>query len=918
MMRYGRYLAACLLCLLAFQVQALGWRDAPWVTQHSRHFSIHGPDYLQHFFLQVAAYAEEGLTLLAEDLDWQPGHRIQLLVVDDTDGIDGWATVQPFGLILINLSPPDDISFLDHDEDWLRALIWHELTHVVHMDQAAGFPAGVRRVLGRQPLMFPHMFQPLWLLEGLAIQYESSEAGRSGRQHSTYYQMRMRAQVEAGLADLSQVSAQAGYWPVDQAYLYGAWFYLFLEETQGEKALQDWLRSYRRLLPGFASLAARRAWGQDFDSLWNAYLEWLKARFEPFNEPFPQGRALTRTGLLDARPVVHQQWVYRIRYDGHSGHQLERYTTDGRRELLGRVDHPGHFDINQQGVLVMAGVQRRIDGRRHADLWRWQQGRGWQRLTEGERYRDVRWTPDGQYLIARKLVAGRSSLHLLTAEGGHLRQLWQGEADEVLGAYSLHPDGQRLVAALRRGAQSWDLHELDLQSLSWRPVAVSAAVYSDPVYSASGRHLLFTAEDGKAYNLYQLDLASGELIRLTRMNTGAFTPIYAQDGGVFFQRYSAAGFDLHYLPESALLSQSVAAVPADWRTPMPEPEAVNVSEVRPYRPWATLRPWAWMPFAQVDLDRAQLGVSVAGQDASLRHAYELTLGYDDLAEGLFGALGYQFDGRYRLSLTRELPERRLDGELDALRSEESLGLARLHLLTADQDRLSLHAGLYLERERDSWLEKDAVRAAATRRSDVGLALEWKRYRGALYNMGGPSAGWYALLIAETHEAGKSDFSGQRYSLDTRYLHHLGASHVAGLRLYAGYAEEEARAWELGGYSDAVQPTYVGRDRYPLRGYGADTFRVQEFAAVTLDYRMPLARIQRSWGVNPVGLDDFYATLFTDHAWLESGSYGGIGLELTLETRLLYWMSLPLSLGYARGLDEELGGSEVWLRLGGAF
>ncbi|MBE0508953.1 MAG: hypothetical protein IBX50_19920 [Marinospirillum sp.] len=82
--------------------------------------------------------------------------------------------------------------------------------------------------------------------------------------------------------------------------------------------------------------------------------------------------------------------------------------------------------------------------------------------------------------------------------------------------------------------------------------------------------------------------------------------------------------------------------------------------------------------------------------------------------------------------------------------------------------------------------------------------------------------------------------------------------------------------------------------------------------------MPLARIQRSWGVNPLGLDDFYATLFTDHAWLESGGYSGIGLEITLETRLFYWMSLPLSLGFAKGLDEQLGGSEAWLRLGGAF
>ncbi|WP_416885965.1 hypothetical protein, partial [Marinospirillum sp.] len=63
----------------------------------------------------------------------------------------------------------------------------------------------------------------------------------------------------------------------------------------------------------------------------------------------------------------------------------------------------------------------------------------------------------------------------------------------------------------------------------------------------------------------------------------------------------------------------------------------------------------------------------------------------------------------------------------------------------------------------------------------------------------------------------------------------------------------------------------------------------------------------------------YATLFADYAHLKGGEgYPGVGLEMTLETHLLYSMDLPISIGYAYGTEEELGGSEFWLRIGAQF
>lgn len=897
-------------------VQAATWRDQPWVTQESTHFVLHGPVTLVDHFAPVAAHAEEAYAFLTQELAWQPRAAIHLLVVDDTDGVDGWAKVLPFGMALINLSPPDDLSFLDHSDDWLRALIWHELTHVVQMDQAAGFPGAVQRVLGRQPLTFPHMFQPLWLLEGLAIQSESWSEARSGRQWSTLYQMRMRAQVEAGLASLSQVSAPSHQWPLDRAYLYGAWFYLFLEEQEGEEALEAWLQSYRRHLPGFVRRASAQAWEQNFDQLWPQYQAWLAHRFAPFNYAAPQGQPLTQTGLFDARPVVRSDQIYRLRYDGHTAWQLESYSIEGEVTNLGPVDFAGPIDVNAAGDLVMAAMMTRVDGRRYGDLWLKRDGEAWQRLTQDARYRDVRWSADGRFLIAKRWSAGRAQLDLLDAQGRYQRTLWLGEEDEVLGGYAVHPAGDQLVASLRLGRESWNLYQLDLGTGQWSPLLTGAAVYSDPVYDPEGERLLFSAEEEGGYNLYQLTLATQELVRLTQMNTGAFTPVYTAQG-LAFQRYSARGYDLHYLAASQWLNEPARPLEASWRQAMAAAEPVSLTPARPYRPWATLRPHAWMPVVESNSDRTQYGVEISGQDASLRHQYTLRLAYDDLAEDVLGDLTYEWDTRYRLHLEREFAESRIDGDLMALRDELSVGLARLALWTADHDRLRLHAGAYFERERTAWRHSEQASLLETERSDLGLALSWQRQRFGLYNLGGPASGWSLLGIAEHHAWG--DYEGGRVHLDGRYSWHLGRSHVAGARLYAAYAEAEAKAFELGGEKNEMAASFVGRDRYPLRGYGSDSLRVHEFAAVTLDYRLPLARINRSWGVHPLAAQGLYATLFADYAHLKGGEgYPGVGLEMTLETHLLYSMDLPISIGYAYGTEEELGGSEFWLRIGAQF
>jgi len=89
---------------------------------------------------------------------------------------------------------------------------------------------------------------------------------------------------------------------------------------------------------------------------------------------------------------------------------------------------------------------------------------------------------------------------------------------------------------------------------------------------------------------------------------------------------------------------------------------------------------------------------------------------------------------------------------------------------------------------------------------------------------------------------------------------------------------------------------------------------------------PLARIQRGWGIYPLGLHDIHGMLFADagSVWrspddtLDGRVFTGAGVELTVELVAGYQMVLPMSIGIAEGFDDELGESRIYFGLGTVF
>lgn len=913
---------------LAYNPMSVGWTQPPegWWTIETAHFRIHYPvgaeDQAQH----VVAVAEQAHAEITADLDWVPRGRTELVLSDDFDLANGWATPVPFNQSRLYLHAPDGINSLENHDDWLRLLVEHEYLHVVHLDKVRGVHGFLRRVFGRVPLFFPNLYQPGFMIEGLAIQYESDEAHGLGRAYSSYYAAQMRAQVAAGTRDLGEISLSVDrHWPPGDFYLYGAYFFRFLAEELGEEAAIKLVERYSsNFMPYRMHSTARRELGMDFHELWWLFQRWLEDNYPPLADRGPQGEQLTDHGLHHRAPVARGEAVYRFHSDGHGKPALLRYGPDDEQEVIFRTRHPGPVDVAPDGQVVMAAHRINRQNRFWSDLYIHDGGR-LQRVTRDGRYREARWLNDGR-LLARSMVGGVPSLWRLNPARSDRERLWRGEPGDILGQLAVHPEGGRIVAAYKPAGRSWQLARFDMDAREWVLLTDTGDIHGDPAFSADGQMLLFTADYGGVYDIHRLDLASGETHRLTRVDTAAFSPAMPLDGRLYYQYMDAGGYDLYRVADPEMTAPAAPAPVDEGREP---PPAIDTGAPRPYRASGTLWPRWWLPELLATADSLNIGAVTGGNDALWRHQYQLAARVETVSGQPNGTLWYARDNRYQVLLDRDLSldtaEVDDDDEVVRVRASDSLTLLRTNLASAMDDQLGAHAGVFYERDHELWRNRDVVGPSGdVHRGLAGVALRFDNRGQYHYNIS-PASGRRVQLVAESNEIISSDFEGEVFSLDWQEFFHLGRSHVLALRLIGVHADEAGLPVRLGDPT-TQEGRLLGRDRYVLRGYGDGDLRGRRLALGSGEWRMPLARVQRNWHTLPLGLRDVHGALFAESARLretddpaqEGQRFDAVGLEVTTEFVLGYGAVLPVRVGVGQGLDDEFGETRAYLTIGSSF
>jgi Tol biopolymer transport system component len=901
--------------------------DVRWFTLDTPHFHIHFYGDERPLADHTAIIAERAYRLITRYLNWQPSGRVAITLNDQTDYADGFASAVPQNFVFGFGAPPGPLDELNDFDDYLKLLITHELTHVVHLDTILGFARVYNTIFGK--LYAPNLSQPNWFVEGLAVLMESRQT-TAGRLRSSFFDMELRVPfLEGKMMGLDQVSNNPLAFPQGTAaYLYGSSFVKYIEDRYGPERLQEISHRYgRSLIPGAMNRIAGRTLGVGYAGIWTPGLwdDWKRstahkyalqtdeARRRGLSEdrrltteaPGPRGDGLTPRFFRDGTLIYHRsntdQAPAYVRFDPATGgaHVLaEIYgagpaspTPDGRALVLQRLN--------------LLPLRWRISGASNLawnDLFRLDLETGALReLTRGRRADEPDVSPDGTQIACTVGKVGTRQLAIVPIEGGEPRVLG---ADLPGLAYSpaWSPDGRLIAYSRWKPGGFRDIHIYDVGSDTDRALSVDRAMDVDPRFSPDGRTLLFSSDRTGIYNIYAYELGSGRLFQVTNVLSGAFQPAVSPDGTrLVYMGFHSAGFDLFsapFDPWSWLPAQPFANTRPD-NPPEPgsvadspdalpgEPPVADVVEgVVPYQPWKFMYPRSWIvefrtdPLGVGNSGRVQFGVA----DPAGNHAFDIDTmipGDGDasvIADYTYGRLWplLKLTGVRSAQLACDLV---IDGANTCYRQHVLSGSAdmRLPVLRKPESSADVAFGYsYTAYAPASALPAADPTGGITRRPEIGpdanLFLTWafSNAHAWAYSISAQEGRQLQLSLQVSDPSLGSRFHTTEITwVWKEYLTPPWARlHALALLYSGGVGIGDKRAvFGLGGFVDQDLVRTLFRNRRQcctfMRGYRPNVVIGDQYHLFSAEYRSPLLWIERGYETFPIYLRRLYGAVFAD-------------------------------------------------------
>lgn len=637
-MRKLALVAALLLCA----ARAAGAQLPPndhWRTIQTRHFRVHFTRSVEEQARRAAINAERAYAALSTELV-PPRGTIDLVVSDNVDYVNGYATPFPSNRIVVYAHPPTDASGLRDYEDWNALVVTHELTHIFHLDRSRGIWRFGQAIFGRNPLLFPNLYQPRWVIEGLATYYESRLTG-VGRLESSEHSMVARAAALANsVPTLQELAPGTSRFPGGEViYIYGSLLFDYLSRTRGPATVRDFVeRGARTPLPFILTPTSRRSFGMSFETAWRQWRDSLVREMRGHGESMPDWRLLTSTGRI----VLFPRWLgdTTLVYAGNKGRETPaayEVTLSGRETRRGRRNDMGPNVRMPDGGLLFA--QPEFVGPYHIrnDLYV-EKGGVESRLTVGARLTapDVR--ADGE-IVAVQDRPGTTRLVSVSRDGRTVTAITPTNLDVQWADPRWSPDGSRIVAVKQSRGRS----EIVILGADGKPIdafGATRAINSSPSWSPDARRIYFSSERSGSPQIYVADVTTfaPTIARVSDVATGAFAPEVSPDqvklASLLFQ---ADGYHLGVTPldsvKAVATADSTRVSPRSGCTNcvavmsgLPPLGTADTSSSTVYSPWRSLLPRYWMPVLESSTtDGTSLGIVTSGIDIVGRHDYTVEM-----------------------------------------------------------------------------------------------------------------------------------------------------------------------------------------------------------------------------------------------------------------------------------------------------
>jgi len=451
-----------------------------WHIYTTDHFEIYYYPEIEQHLERVAGYAESAYQQISADLKHDLAFKIPLVLYKTSSEFQQQNIVGqelPEG-VLAFAEPQRDRMVLPIDEppDQLYRIIAHELTHIFEFDI-------IPRSLIRRGL-------PLWVDEGLA----NYEAGY-------WHPLDLMQVRDAAIADIVpkmsefETPALSGRLP----YSLGMACFEFIESKWGKEGLRQFLFALRKSVIGGGENAYEEAFRlkpEEFDEQFDKY---LKDRFKPFRDkerPADYGKDLAPRPDKTPYPVV-------VSIEPSPSGDIIAAAAGNRKD-------------QELDVILISSK----DGQVIRNLTSgFNKDRGFEYISTPGGLRSntvgwMAWSPLGDRLAYFVRTEKDRSLILQNVLTRKIEQRIPMRTVDNPESPAVSPDGRTVAFAALRGAVS-DIFTVDVETTEVKNLTNDGFGDYSPTFAPDGRSIVYIARVSGNDKLFRLDLATGQKTQIT-------------------------------------------------------------------------------------------------------------------------------------------------------------------------------------------------------------------------------------------------------------------------------------------------------------------------------------------------------------------------------------------------------------------
>ncbi len=925
-------------------------RNVKWRQVHTEHFVIVFAEQHRYAGHYVAQMAESLHRDIAEFLNYTDDSETYIVITDETDTFHPYdLSAWPEGYVLLSLgqTPAGMPTFWGQSLNRLSAQFVSQYSSIIRHKMDSWLRANV---VGYP---FPDAGFSGWMDGGMAALLLMKEG------KSPLTDMFMRAEMLAGRFTTLSRRAALGLrkWPEDfEAFVYGYSFLRYLSETYGTEQLArvNRVQSHTIPWPLFGSDPFKKVYDKNLKSLHQEWQAAMRATYETQiqeiqSQPVTKTEPFSHSGYWTHTPLFSPdgKYVYYIEESGHGDPALMQIRlSDRTKTQMAEGNFSGSFSLSADGQHIYfskTGTYKTFY--EVSDLYRLDlAARQIHRLTKGERAFDPAIAPDGKALVFVKSHAGRTDLMNMDLDNGQQTTLIATSDYSQIREPVFSSDGMQIAFQILEAGGSWDIYVMNRDGTGLKQISPDFSHATSPTWALNNEYIVFSSDYTGVPDIFAHSLLEDSLYQVTHVLTGAFEPAVSPDGNqLAIVYYSADGMDIHLAElkqdtwqkverEAQFASAPQKSFVGSMYSPLDGEDEDVLSSESGYNPLPSLFP-VISPALGEDEDGWQPGIALSGKDYLEQHEYFVALFYGlESGRAAFEAeyvntqfspaihlFGYDYAKPYRdlfLDTRAEALdywERQQGGGIDLLVPFYRSSRTDLYLTTGYEytklDHLTKLNEVFPP-------EPDTGTLASV---SAGFILKsFDEYRYSI----SPESG--VLIMAEyerNDEIFGSDFNIHKALGEVNiYLKSFFRRHVLAVRGVGGISDGDTLrqgVFQLGGYLFQTESDLWHEPQVFLRGYEANSFAGDRVFTGTVEYRFPIWFPERILWNGRILWDSITAAAFFEggDAWEHEDDVDvkySAGAELNMRFGFRYGrLPLGFGIGYAQGLDEDTGESQLY-------